>query len=154
MLPQIVTYWHGHIQVLNSQTPSFLGFIATQAPTLVTLRSHSKVSNHLQLLIFVAATRFYYRLIVDLALVDACVVNRYKTSRISQRVTHKSSKCLQNVARVSLLYADKLDWNLKRFCGLGPSLKILQNLIYVILDRLGLILYWSSLADFDFPFRF
>ena len=140
------------MQVLNPQTLSLLGFIATQAPMLVTLRSHSKVSDHLQLLIFVAATSFYHRLIVNLAPVDACVVKRYKTSCISQRVTHKSSKCLQNVARVSLFYVDKLDWNLKRFCGLGPSLKILQNLISVILDRSGLILDWSSLADSDFLF--
>ena len=32
---------------------------------------------------------------------------------------------MQNVARVSLLYVDKLDWNPKRFCGLGIGLKIL-----------------------------
>ena len=62
---------------------SLLGFIATKAPTLVTLKSHSKVSDHLQLLIFVAATRFYQYLIVDLAPVDACVVRRYSTSQIS-----------------------------------------------------------------------
>ena len=72
----------------------------TQAPTLVSLRSHSKVSDHLQLLIFVVATRFYHRLIVDLAPVDAYVVRRYKTSQISQRVTHKSSKSLPKVDRV------------------------------------------------------
>ena len=48
-------------------------------------------------------------LIVDLALVDSCVVKRYKTSLISQRVTHKYSKSLKNVARVSLLYVDKLE---------------------------------------------
>ena len=125
MVPQIVTYWHDHMQALNSQTPSLLGFTATQAPTLVTLRFHSKVSDHLQLLIFVAATRFYHRLIVDLASVDACIVRRYKTSQISQRVTHKSFKSMQNIARVSLLYVDKLDWNPKRFCGLGIGLKIL-----------------------------
>ena len=90
---------------------------------LVTLRSHLKVSDQLLLLIFVAATRFHQRLIVDLALVDACVVRRYNTSQISQRVTHKSSKGLQNIARVSLLYLDKLDWNPKRFHGLGPYFK-------------------------------
>ena len=71
-----------------------------QTPTLVTLRSHSKVSDNFQLLIFVVATRFYHRLIVDLALVDTCVVKRYKTSQTSQKVTHKSSKSLQNVDRV------------------------------------------------------
>ena len=76
---------------------------------LVTLRSHSKVSDHLHLLIFVAATRFYQCLIVDHALVDAYVVKWYNTSYISQRVTHKSSKGLQNVVRVSLFYVDKLD---------------------------------------------
>ena len=52
---------------------------------------------------------FYQRLIVDLASVDSCVVRRYKTSQISQRVTHKSSQSLQNVARVSLLYVKKLE---------------------------------------------
>ena len=35
-----------------------------------------------------AATMFYQCLIVVLALVDSCVVRRYKTSQISQRVTH------------------------------------------------------------------
>ena len=151
MLPQVVTYWHDHVQGPNPQTPSLLGFTATQAPSLMTLRSHSKVLDHLQLLIFVAITRFYYRLIVDLASVDSCVVRRYKTSLISQRVTQKSSKSLQNIARVSLLYVDKLDWNPKRFRGLGPGLKILQNLISMILDRLGLILdrlAWQILSFF------
>ena len=50
-----------------------------------------KVLDHPQLLIFVIATRFY------LAPVDTCVVRRYKTSQISQRITHtasqKSEKC-------------------------------------------------------------
>ena len=72
-----------------------------------TLGSHSKVSGHLNLLIFVAATRFYQCLIVDLALVDTYVVRRYNTSQISQGVTYKYSKGLQNA--VSLLYVDKLD---------------------------------------------
>ena len=103
---------------------------STQAPTLVTLRSHSKVSNQLQLLIFVATTRFYHRLIIDLISVDACVVRRYKIFQISQRVTHKSSKTLQNLARVSLLYVDKLDWNHKRFRGLGPGLKFAKSDFY------------------------
>ena len=97
------------MQVLNPQTPSLLRFTATQAPTLETLRSHSKVSDHIHLLIFVAATRFYQCLIADLALVNAYVVRRYNTSQISQRVTHKSFKDLQNIAGVSLLYVDKLD---------------------------------------------
>ena len=95
------------MQAQNPQTPSLLGFTATQASTLVTLRSHSKVSGHLNLLIFVAATRFYQCLIVDLALVDTYVVRRYNTSQISQGVTYKYSKGLQNA--VSLLYVDKLD---------------------------------------------
>ena len=98
-------------------------------------------------MIFVAATRFYHRLIVDLAPVDVCVVRRHKTSQISQRVTHKSSKSLQNLARVSILYVDKLDWNPKHFRGLGLGLKILQNLISAILEQSGLILNRSSLAD-------
>ena len=71
----------------------------------------------------VAATRFYHCLIVDLALVDSCVVRRHKTSQISQRITHKSSKSLKNVARVSLLHVDKLEWNPKCFHGLGLDLK-------------------------------
>ena len=147
MLPQVVTYWHAHVQGPNPQTPSLLGFTATQAPTLMTLRSHSKVLDHLQLLIFVAITRFYYRLIVDLASVDSCVVRRYKTSLISQRVTQKSSKSLQNIARVSLLYVDKLDWNPKCFRKFGPRLKILHNLIFAFLDWSGVILDQSSLAN-------
>ena len=44
------------MQALNPQTLSLLGLTVTQAPMLVTLRSHSKVSNHLQLLILYAAT--------------------------------------------------------------------------------------------------
>ena len=108
----------------------FSWICSTQAPTLVTLRSPSKVSNQLQLLIFVATTRFYHRLIIALISVDACVVRRYKISQISQRVTHKSSKTLQNVARVSLLYVDKLDWNHQRFRRLGPGLKFAKSDFY------------------------
>ena len=114
------------LRVSFESTDSFSSWIcSTQVLMLVTLRSHSKVSDQLQLLIFVVATRFYHCLIVDLVSVNACVVRRYKTSQISQRVTHKSFKSLQNVARVSLLYVYKLDWNHKRFRGLGPSLKFL-----------------------------
>ena len=147
LLPQVVTYWHDHVQTLNPQTPSLLGFAASQASMLMTLRSHSKVSNHPQLLIFVATTRFYHRLTVNFALIDACVVRRYKTSQISQRVTHKSSKSLQNVPGVSLLYVDKLDWNPKCFRKFGPRLKILHNLIFAFLDWSGVILDQSSLAN-------
>ena len=43
LLPPIVTYWHKHVQVLSPQTPFLVGLTTTQAPTLVTLRSHSKV---------------------------------------------------------------------------------------------------------------
>ena len=123
-----------------------------QAPTLVTLRSHLKLSDHLHLLIFVATTRFYQCLIVDLTPVDACVVRRYNTSQISKEVTHKSSKDLQNVIRVSLLYVDKLDWNLNRFRGLEPYFKILQNLISAILDRSNLIFDQLSLVDSNSSF--
>ena len=45
MLPPIVTYWHNHMQTPNPQTPSLLGFTAIQAALLLTLRSHSKVSD-------------------------------------------------------------------------------------------------------------
>ena len=98
MLLPIVTYEHNHVQAPNPRTPSLLGITAIQAPTLVTLRSHLKISDHLQLLIFVATTRFYQYLIVDVAPVDTCVVRRYNTSQISQKVTHRSSKGLQNKA--------------------------------------------------------
>ena len=65
-------------------------------------------------------TMFCQRLIVDLTPVNSCVIRRYKTSQISQRVTKKSSKSLKNVARVPFLYVKKLEWNSKRFRGLGP----------------------------------
>ena len=100
----------------------------------------------------VAATRFYHRLIIDLSPVYSCVVKSYKTSQISQRVIHKSSKSLKNIARVSLLYVDKLEWNTKHFYGLGPCLNILQSLISTILDQSSLILEQSSLAKCDIPF--
>ena len=45
-----------HMQTPNSQTPSLLGFTPTKAALLVTLRSHSKVSDHLHLLILYVAT--------------------------------------------------------------------------------------------------
>ena len=147
MLSPVVTYWHGHLQTLNPQTPSLLGLTATLAPTFVTLKSHSKVSDHLHLLIFVVATRFCQCLIVDLAPVDAYVVRKYNTSQISQGVTHKYSKSLQNVIRVSLLYVDKVDWNSKHFRGLKPCFKLLQNLISTILDRSNLIFNRSNLAN-------
>ena len=89
-----------------------------------------------------AATIFYQRLIVDLALADSCVVRRYKTSQISQKITHKSSKILKNIARVSLLYVEKLEWNPKCFCGLGPGLKIYRISVPMIFDWLSLI-SWS-----------
>ena len=113
-----------------------------------TQRFQITISNDL-----VTATRFYHCLIVDLAPVDSCAVKRYKTSQITQRVTHKSSKSLKNVARFSLLYMDKLEWNPKRFHELGPCLNILQNLISAILDWLSLILDRSSLAKCDIPFQ-
>ena len=100
----------------------------------------------------VAATRFYHRLIGDLAPIYSCVVRRYKTSQLSQRVTHKSSINLKNLVRVSLLYVDKLEWNPKRFCRHGPDLKFSRITFSSILDRSSLILNWSSLADCDFPF--
>ena len=50
MLPLVVTYWHDHMKAPNPQTP-LLGFTVTQATLPVTLRSHSRVSDHLHLLI-------------------------------------------------------------------------------------------------------
>ena len=83
-----------------------------------TQRFQITISNDLD-----ATTMFYQCLIIDLTLVNSCIVRRYKTSNISQRVTHKSSKSLQNVAKVFLLYVEKLEWNPKRFHGLGLGLK-------------------------------
>ena len=51
MLLPVVIYWHDHVQTLNPQALSLLRLIAVQASLFVTLRSHSKVSNHLHLLI-------------------------------------------------------------------------------------------------------
>ena len=51
MLPHVVTHWHNHMQAPNPRTPSLLGFTPTQAVFLVTLRLHSKVLDHLHLLI-------------------------------------------------------------------------------------------------------
>ena len=99
-----------------------------------TQRFQITISNDLD-----AATIFYLHLIVDLALVDSCIVRRYKTSKISQRVTYKSSKSLQNIVRVSLLYIKKLEWNPKHFRGLGFDLKNLQNSIPMIFDQSSLI---------------
>ena len=100
----------------------------------------------------VAATRFYHHLIVDFTPVDTCVVRRYKTSQISQRVTHMSSKSLKNVAKVSLLYVDKLEWNPKHFRGLRPDLKLCRISFFAIFDWSNLILDRLSLVDCDFPF--
>ena len=133
MQPHVVTYWHEQMQTPNPRTPSLLGLHQHKHHCLwlwdPTQMFQINGSNDL-----VAATRFYHHLIVDLALVDSCVVKRYKTSLISQRVTHKYSKSLKNVARVSLLYVDKLEWNPKYFCRLGPCLKLMQNLISAILN--------------------
>ena len=149
MLPQVVTYWYDHVQVSSPRTSFLLGLTATQTPTLVTLRSHSKVLVHLQLLTFVAATRFYQCLIVDLALIDACVVRKYNTSQISQGVIHKSSKGHQNVARISHLYVDKLDWNPKHFYRLGPLLKFCRISFSAIFDQLSLIFWLIELGRFS-----
>ena len=100
-----------------------------------TQRFQITISNDLDV-----ATMFYQRLIVNLAVVDSCVVRRYKTSHISQRVTYKSSKSLKNVARVSLLYVEKLEWNPKHFCGLGLDLKICRIFVPAIFN-------WSSLIS-------
>ena len=126
MLPHVITYWHNHVQALN---PRFLSLDLQQHkhPCLwlwdPTQRFQITSNNDL-----VAATRFYHYLIVDLAPVDSCVIRMYKTFQISQRITYKSFKSLKNIARVSLLYMDKLEWNPKRFRGLGPFLKLLQKI--------------------------
>ena len=71
----------------------------------------------------VAATRFHQYLIVDLVSADACGVRRLQNLSDLTRVTHKSSKSLQNIVRVFRLYWGVLDWNPKRLHGLGPNLK-------------------------------
>ena len=123
MLPPIVTYWHDHVQAPNSRTLLFLNLHRHKPPSLwlwdPTQRFQITISKD-----FDAATLFYLRLIVDFALIDYCVVKRYKVSQISQRVTHKSSKRLKDIARVSFLYVKKLEWNLKCFHELRPGLKI------------------------------
>ena len=127
LLPHVVTFWHDHVHALNPWTPSLLGFTPTQ-------RFQITISND-----FDAATMFYQHLIVDLALVDFCVVKMYKTFQISQRVTQKSSKILKNIARVFILYVEKLEWNPKLFCGLWPNLKIYRISVPAIFDRFSLI---------------
>ena len=107
-----------------------------------TQRFQITISNDLDV-----AIMFYQCLMVVLALVDSCVVRRYKTHQISQRVTHKTFSALQNVARVSLLYVEKFRWNPKRFRGLGPVWKIAKKTRPVIFDRSSLILDWSSKAE-------
>ena len=100
----------------------------------LTQRFQITISNDLD-----AAPMFYNCLIVDLAPVYSCIVKRYKTSQISQGVTHKSSKSLKNVVRVSLLYVEKLEWNPKRFRGLGPDLKICRIFVLEIFNQSSLI---------------
>ena len=99
-----------------------------------------------------ATTMFYQCLIIDLTLVNSCIVRRYNTSQISQRVIHKSSKSIQNMARISLLYLEKFRWNPKCFCELWACLKILQKTVLAIFDRSGLILDRSSKAELHFFF--
>ena len=99
-----------------------------------------------------ATTMFYQRLNVVLAPVVSCVIWRYKNSQISQRVTHKSSKHLQNVARFSLLYVEKFRWNLKRFCRLRPVQKFCRKTVPAIFDRSSLILNRSSKTKPHFLF--
>ncbi|KAM3748471.1 hypothetical protein ACB098_05G111300 [Castanea mollissima] len=82
----------------ESTNPSLLGLTATQVLTLVILRSHSKVSDHLQLLIFVVVIRFYQCLIIDLTLVDACVV---------RSLIYHAVKALREIAE----QLGKKDWN-------------------------------------------
>ena len=137
------------MQAPNSQTPSLLGFTPTQAALLVTLRSHSQItfSNDLD-----AATMFYQCLIVVFVPVDSCIVRRYKTSQISQRVTHKSLQSLQNVARVSLLYVEKFRWNPKHFCELGPVQKFCRKTMPMIFDRSSLIFDQLSKTEPHFLF--
>ena len=81
LLPPIVTLWHDHVQVLNLQTPSLFGFTPTQAALLATLRSHSFRSPSVMILMQQLCS--IKCLIVVFALVDSCVIRRYKTSQIS-----------------------------------------------------------------------
>ena len=119
LLPPIVTYWHDYVQVLNPQTLSLsLDLQQHKHPYLwlwdLTQKFQITISNDLD-----AATMFYQCLIINLAPVDSCIVRRYKTSQISQRITHNPSKNQKNITRFSLLYVEKLEWNPKFFVGLG-----------------------------------
>ena len=110
LLPPVVTYWHDHVQVSNLRTPSLLRFTATKVPTLVTLRSHSKVSNHLQLLIFVATTRFYQCLIVGVRL---DTVEKWKVKLKTEKHCSKIIfKCVNSTVRP--IFNEKVaeKWNL------------------------------------------
>ena len=101
---------------------------------------------------FDVATKFYQCLIVVIAPIDSCVVRRYKTSQISQRVTHKSSKHLQNMTRAFLLYVEKFSWNPKHFRRLGPVQKFCRKIVPVIFNRSSLILDRSSKSEPHFLF--
>ena len=151
LLPHVVTYWHDHVKLRIHELLLFSDLHQHKHPCLwlwdPTQRFQITISIDLN-----AITMFYQRLIVDLASVDSCVVRSYRTSQISQRVTHKSSKSPKNVARVSLLYVEKLEWNPKHFCGLGPDLNILQNSVPTIFDQSNLILDRSSLIEIVFLF--
>ena len=74
----------------------------------------------------ITATRFHQHLIIDLVSVDTCRVRKLQNLSDLTGVTHKSSKSLQNVVRVFLLYLEVLDWNPKRFHGLGPDLNFVE----------------------------
>ena len=113
----------------------------------LTQRFQITISNDLD-----AATMFYNCLIVDLAPVYSCIVKRYKTSQISQGVTHKSSKSLKNVVRVSLLYVEKLEWNPKCFHKLGNVLKICRISIPAIFNRSSLISWLVEQGKNCLPF--
>ena len=80
-----------------------------------TQRFQITISNDLD-----AATMFFQRLIVILTPVGSCVVRRYKTSQISQRVTYESSKkVFKTLLGFSFYMWRSLDETLNIFAGLG-----------------------------------
>ena len=111
--PHVVTYWHDHMQVPNTQTPSFLGFTPTQTALLVTLRSYSKVQQHKLSCLWLQDHPWRLRssTIVDLVAATSDLLNLmiwewflamtlkeegaipFKSHKSTSKVSQKSSKC-------------------------------------------------------------
>ena len=127
MLPHVITYWHDHVQVPNPWTLFSLDLQQHKLPCLwlwdSTQRFQITINDDLD-----ATTMFYECLIVVLASVDSFVIRRYKTSQISQRVTHKSSKSLQMWLGFPFYMWRSLNKTLNVFTGLGLFKNSAKNL--------------------------